>query len=220
MFDKPVPDPVKEWHWFAAVLQAVLDAGAKPMVTFAKFHPPFDDPRNIRDFVSRCCEIVWGCIEQWGGDEVKDWYWCVWNEPNNPDHRRRCQLCAVPPHLRGRAAGVLELLEPHLGGRKARFGGPAIDGTQRAFWMDWIAQLVADVDDSMLGFVNLAHVCGLAPGGAEREPEREAVGCAGRAQLVGVRGPGDGADPDNTKPGAGALLGCCTAATSSMCAAN
>ena len=44
VFDKPVPDPFKEWHWFAAVLQAVLDVGAKPMVTFAKFHPPFDDP--------------------------------------------------------------------------------------------------------------------------------------------------------------------------------
>ena len=85
VFDKPVPDPVKEWHWFAAVLQAVLDAGAKPMITFAKFHPPFDKPASIRDFSSRCCEIVWGCLEQWGGDEVKDWYWCVWNEPNNPD---------------------------------------------------------------------------------------------------------------------------------------
>ena len=101
VFDKPVPDPVKEWHWFAAVLQAVLDAGAKPMITFAKFHPPFDKPASIRDFTSRCCEIVWGCLEQWGGDEVKDWYWCVWNEPNNPGYRRRCHLCAVSPHLRG-----------------------------------------------------------------------------------------------------------------------
>ena len=44
-------------------------------------------------------EIVWGCIEQWGGEEVKDWYWCVWNEPNNPDHRRRPHLRAVSPHL-------------------------------------------------------------------------------------------------------------------------
>jgi hypothetical protein len=48
----------------------------------------------------------------------------------------------------------LELIEPHLAGRRARIGGPSIDGTQRAFWMDWIAHLVDDFDDSMLGFVN------------------------------------------------------------------
>ncbi len=52
------------------------------------------------------------------------------------------------------AAAVLALLEPHLGGDKARIGGPAIDGTHRAYWMDWIARLVAEVDDSMLGFVS------------------------------------------------------------------
>ena len=120
VFDKPVPDPVKEWHWFAAVLQAVLDAGAKPMVTFAKFHPPFDDPRNIRDFVARCCEIVWGCIEQWGGDEVKDWYWCVWNEPNNPDIGGDVSYAQYRRIYEEVAAAVLALLEPHLGGQQGQ----------------------------------------------------------------------------------------------------
>jgi hypothetical protein len=52
------------------------------MVTFAKFHPPYD-ARNLRIFSARCAEIVWGCLEQWGGDAVRDWYWCIWNEPNN-----------------------------------------------------------------------------------------------------------------------------------------
>ena len=154
VFDKPVPDPVKQWHYFAAVLQSVLDVGAKPMVTFAKFHPPYDDPRNIRNFVVRCCEIVWSCIEQWGGDEVKDWYWCVWNEPNNPDIGGNVSYVQYRRIYEDVGAAVLPLLEPHLGGRKARFGGPSIDGTQRAFWMDWIAQLVADVDNRMIGFVN------------------------------------------------------------------
>ena len=154
VFDKPVPDPFKEWYWFAAVVQAILDAGAKPMVTFAKFPGPFDDPRGIRNFVTNCCEVVWGCLEQWGGEEVKDWYWCIWNEPNNPDiggdvtytqYRRIFEATAWP---------VLELLQPHLSGRKAMIGGPSVDGTQRAFWMDWIARLAADVDDRLLGFVN------------------------------------------------------------------
>lgn len=154
VFDKPVPDPFKEWDWFAAVLQSVLNVGAKPMVTFAKFHPPFDDPRNIRKFVSRCSEIVWSCIEQWGGDEVKDWYWCVWNEPNNPDIGGDISYAQYRVAYMEVAAALLDLLHPHLGDRKARIGGPSIDGTQRAFWMDWIAQLLADIDDRMIGFVN------------------------------------------------------------------
>jgi hypothetical protein len=154
VFDKPVPDPFKEWHWFAAMLQAVLDCGAKPMVTFAKFPPPYDTTGNIGKFVSRCCEIVWGCLEQWGGEEVGDWYWCVWNEPNNPDIGGDVSYAQYRRIYQEVGGAVLELLEPHLHGRRARLGGPSIDGTQRAFWMDWIAQLVADFDDRMLGFVN------------------------------------------------------------------
>jgi hypothetical protein len=154
VFDQPVPDPVKDWQSFAAYLQGVLDVGAKPMVTFARFHPPYDDPRSIGEFVARCSEVVWGCIEQWGGAEVKDWYWCVWNEPNNKiiggdltfSQYRRIYVAV--------AAAVLQLLKPHLGGRKALIGGPAIDGTHRAYWMDWIARLAAEVDDHLVAFAS------------------------------------------------------------------
>jgi hypothetical protein len=154
VFDKPVPDPFGQWRWFAAVVQAVLDAGAKPMITFAKFEPPFDKPANIRRFAARCTEVVWSCLEEWGGEEVKDWYWCIWNEPNNTvigggvkyeEYRRIYEEVAT---------AVLGLIEPHLGGAKARIGGPSIDGTQQAFWMDWIARLVADVDNRKIAFVN------------------------------------------------------------------
>jgi hypothetical protein len=154
VFDKPVPDPFGQWRWFAAVVQAVLDTGAKPMITFAKFHPPFDKPANVRKFVARCTEVVWSCLEEWGGEEVKHWYWCIWNEPNNKvigggvkyeEYRRIYEEVAT---------AVLDLLGPHLGGTKLRIGGPSIDGTQQAFWMDWIARLVADVDNRKIGFVN------------------------------------------------------------------
>ena len=47
-----------------------------------------------------------------------------------------------------------ELLEPHLGGRKARSAGPRSTARSAPYWMDWIARLVAEVDDRMLGFVN------------------------------------------------------------------
>lgn len=156
VFDKPVPDPVTQWHYFAAYVQAVLDAGARPMVTFAKFQPPHDDPRNLRTFVARCVDIVWGCLEQWGGEAVSDWFWCVWNEPNNvpvgggltfPQYRRIYQEVAQAIH---------GLLEPYLGGRKARIGGPAVDGFQ-PYWLDWIAGLVSEVDDALVGFVSWHH---------------------------------------------------------------
>lgn len=154
VFDQPVPDPVKEWSTFAGVLQTILDSGAKPMVTFAKFHPPYDNPANIKNFVERCTEVVWGCIEQWGGNTVKDWFWCVWNEPNNPivgGDLTFEQYCRIYKDVAG---AILQLLEPHLGGKKALIGGPAIDSTHRHYWMDWIARLVTEVDDRMVGFVS------------------------------------------------------------------
>jgi hypothetical protein len=154
VFDQPVPDPMREWHLFAGYLQAVLDAGAKPMLTFAKFPPPYDNPRNIQKFVARCSEIVWGCLEQWGGREVGDWYWGVWNEPNNRLVGGDVTFSQYRRIYQEVAPAVLGLLEPHLGGRRARIGGPAIDGTHRPYWMDWIARLVAEFDDSLLSFVS------------------------------------------------------------------
>lgn len=154
VFDQPVPNPVKNWSMFAGSVQGVLNCGARPMITFAKFPPPYDDPHNIRIFVARCCDVVWGCIEQWGGDVVKDWFWCVWNEPNNlivggdltfEQYRRIYEAVAD---------AILPLLQPFLGDRKARIGGPAIDGTHRSYWMDWITRLITEVDDSKVGFVS------------------------------------------------------------------
>lgn len=154
VFDPQVPDPFDDWRSFSACLQGVLDAGAVPMVTFARFGPPFDSASRIATFVARCREIVWSAIEQWGGDRVKDWYWCIWNEPNNPivgGGLTYEQYLRIYVEV---ATRIHELLEPHLEGRKARIGGPAIDGNHRAYWMDWIARLVADVDDHLLGFVS------------------------------------------------------------------
>jgi hypothetical protein len=131
VFDPQVPDPIGDWRSFSACVQGVLDAGAVPMITFARFEPPFDSASNIRTFVARCREIVWSCIEQWGGAEVANWFWCIWNEPNNriiggdltfEQYHRIYAETATPIH---------ELLAPHLKGKKARIGGPAIDGNHR-----------------------------------------------------------------------------------------
>jgi len=155
VFDKPVPDPIARWDLFAGYAQAVLDLGAVPMVTFAKYHPPHDDARNLRTYVARCTDIVWGCLEQWGA-AAASWHWCVWNEPNNvpvggglsyPQYRRIYEAVATAIH---------PLLEPHLHGRKARIGGPALDGFQ-PYWLDWVARLVNEVDDRLVGFVSWHH---------------------------------------------------------------
>src|SRR5262245_64787050 len=78
LFDKGAPNHVNEWEIFASHVQAVLNVGAKPMITFAKFAPPFDDPWSIRAFADRSAEVVRRCIEQWVGDTVSGWYLCVW----------------------------------------------------------------------------------------------------------------------------------------------
>lgn len=154
VFDKPVPDPFTRWDHFSAVINAVLASGAKPMITFAKFDPPHNDPVRIGRYVARATEIVWNCLEQWGGNEVKDWYWCVWNEPNNPDVGGNLSYADYLTIYRAVAKQVIALIRPHTNGGRVLIGGPSIDGTQRAYWLDWIAQLLADVDDEMLAFVN------------------------------------------------------------------
>jgi len=151
-FDRFVPDPVRDWPKFARYVQAVLDAGGVPMITFTRFRPPFDDAATVRWFAQRCGELVWNCIEQWGGEAVREWYWCVWNEPNsdwiNPgftfDQYRRIYVEA--------ANEILGSIGRYLGGRRALIGGPAID-TFQPFWSDWLWRFVHEIDNSLIGFV-------------------------------------------------------------------
>jgi len=152
LFDKQAPDPVEEWPVFASYVQAVLDVGAVPMITFAKFRRPLDDPRAIRWFANQCADVAWNCLERWG-DIVRDWYWCVWNEPNSDwigggltfdQYRRIYEEVAV---------AILRWLEPSLDGRKPLIGGPAIEGFQ-PFWIDWAWRFVNEIDNSLIGFVD------------------------------------------------------------------
>jgi hypothetical protein len=156
VFDKPVPDPVTQWDLFTAYVQAVLDMGAVPMITFAKYHPPHEEERNLRTYLARCTEVVWGCLEQWGGDKVSDWYWCVWNEPNNYHVGGALSFQQYRRIYEEVAHTVRGLLRPYLQGRKPRIGGPALCGFQ-TYWLDWVSRLVNEVDEELISFVSWHH---------------------------------------------------------------
>jgi hypothetical protein len=153
VFDRGAPDPVGNWEQFATCVQAVLSAGAVPMITFAKFAPPYDDAGAVRAFAGQCAEVVAACIRHWSGEAVRDWYWCVWHHPNSEwvsagltfDHYRRIYEEV--------AQAVLRHLTPFLEGRRPLLGGPAVDGFQ-PFWSDWIWRFVNEIDNALVGFAS------------------------------------------------------------------
>src|SRR5262245_18583747 len=153
LFDKGAPDPVGEWPVFSAYVQAVLDVGAVPMITFAKLHRPLDDPRAVRWFANQCGDVVWSCLEQWGPAAVCGWYWCVWNEPNNAWISGPVSFEQYRRLYEAVAEQVVRWLGPHLSGAKPLIGGPAVAGFQ-PFWWDWPYRFVHEIDNRLIGFVD------------------------------------------------------------------
>jgi hypothetical protein len=153
VFDKRTPDPVVDWPSLRAYIQAVLNVGAVPFLTFAKFCRPFDDPRAVRWFAEQCSEIAWSCAQEWGGETVKNWYWCVWNEPNNEWIGGGITFEQYRTVYEQVAGGIARSLAPWLHGRAPRLGGASVDGAQ-PFWLDWMWRLVNEVDNSLVTFVN------------------------------------------------------------------
>lgn len=182
VFDKQAPDPVYAWPEYAKYPQAVLDIGAVPMITFGKFRGPFDDPIAIRRFAERCSDVVWNCVEQWGGENVRNWFWCVLNEPNNgwisggltfEQYRHLYEAIAVK---------AIRWLEPYLGGRKPLIGGPAVEGFP-AFWWDWPWRFIDEVDHSLIGFLDWHRYADWRNTGQEGAPS---VDAAYKRQMMSV----------------------------------
>ncbi len=171
--DKGAPDPASDWEPFAACIRAVLDAGAVPMVTFAKFGPPYDDPAAVRAFAGGCADVVAACVRHWG-EAVRDWYWGVWHHPNSDwvsagmtfDHYRRI--------YEESAQGILRHLTPLLNGHRPLIGGPAVDGFQ-PFWSDWIWRFVNEIDNALIGFASWHQFGEWREAGAWGAPADEAT---------------------------------------------
>jgi len=178
VFDKHAPDPIADWPSLRAYIQAALNVGATPFLTFAKFRRPFDDPRAVRWFAELCSEIVWSCTEEWGGENVRNWYWCVWNEPNNDWIGGGINFEQYRAVYESVARGVARSLAPWLDGRAPRVGGPSVEGFQ-PFWLDWVWRLLNEVDNSLIGFVNWHYYAEWRDAG-----EADAVGDAGTMQNL------------------------------------
>jgi hypothetical protein len=153
VFDKGTPDPISDWPVFRSYLQAIIDVGAKPVVTFAKCSRPFRDPRAVRWFASQCGDVVWTCLEEWGPEVVRDWYWIVWNEPNSTWIGGGLTFEEYIQVFNEVAYTIRPWLDPHLGGKPLPIGGPSIEGFD-PFWLDWVWRFVDEVHPSLYSFVN------------------------------------------------------------------
>lgn len=184
LYDKGAPDPVTQWPIFVSYVQAVLNIGAKPMITFAKMHEPVDNLKAVEDFADRCAEVVRRCIEQWGGEVVREWYWCVWNEPNNEWISGPVTFAQYRHIYEQIAARCLRVLRPHLGGRRLLIGGPAVEGFQ-PFWMDWVWRFLNEIDNDLIGFLDWHYYGDWRDDGENNAPVE---GAAHRRLMMGLIG--------------------------------
>jgi hypothetical protein len=184
LYDKGAPDPVTQWPIFASYVQAVLNTGATPMITFAKMHKPVHDLAAIDEFANQSGDVVRRCIDQWGGAVVRDWYWCVWNEPNNEWISGPVTFAQYRHVYEQIADRCLRWLKPHLQGRRPLIGGPAVEGFQ-PFWIDWVWRFLNEIDNELIGFLDWHYYGDWREHGENNAP---ADGAAHRRLLMGLIG--------------------------------
>jgi hypothetical protein len=184
LYDKGAPDPVTQWPIFASYVQAVLNTGAKPMITFAKMHKPVYDLEAVDEFANQCGDVVRRCIEQWGGDVAREWYWCVWNEPNNEWISGPVTFVQYRHIYEQIADRCLHWLQPYLQGRRPLIGGPGVEGFQ-PFWMDWVWRFLNEIDNELIGFLDWHCYGDWREHGENNAP---ADGAAHRRLLMGLIG--------------------------------
>jgi hypothetical protein len=174
VFDKCAPDPVTAWDDFRAYVDAVLNVGAVPMVTFAKSHRPTDDPRGLRWFATRCADVVWNAQEEWGAERIREWYWCIWNEPNSTWIGGGLSFEQYRRVYEEVAHAMLRWLGTAPTGQRPLIGGPAVEGFQ-PFWIDWVSRFLTEVDPALIGFVNWHRYADWRDHGEKGAPRDEAI---------------------------------------------
>ena len=76
---------------FDTYLNAIVSAGMRPLMELdfmptalaigGDYHSPPTDYSVYKDFIKA---VVQHCVDQYGADDVGQWYWEVWNEPDYP----------------------------------------------------------------------------------------------------------------------------------------
>jgi hypothetical protein len=148
-FDTQSPDPIAAWDDYRAYLEAVLQAGAVPMLTIMRFGQPYDAPQSVKWLADSCREVARRCVDTWGAERVGEWYWCLGYEPNSAWSSAGLTFEQYRRIYEETAHGISRGLQPR---DKLRVGGPSVDGFQ-PFWIDWIWRLLDEVDESLIGFV-------------------------------------------------------------------
>jgi hypothetical protein len=142
----------ESWRRLETYLTGVLAAGAVPMVTFSKFGRPYADNAAIRWFAGCASDLVRRSIDRWGPEIVREWLWCVGNEPNSEWRNAGLTVDRYRGLYEAAAESIVECLAPYLEGRRALVGGPGIDGFQ-PFWIDWVYRFVNEFDNRLISFV-------------------------------------------------------------------
>ena len=80
-----------DWTKFDTYLTAIVSAGMRPLMELdfmptalaigGDYHSPPKDYDAYKDFITA---IVQHCVDKYGADDVGQWYWEVWNEPDYP----------------------------------------------------------------------------------------------------------------------------------------
>ncbi len=214
VFDKPVPDPVKEWHHVrrraAGRARRRRQADGDLRQVPSALRRPAQHPRFRRPLLRDRLGLP-RAMGRRGGEGL---VLVRLERAEQSRRRRRCHLRAVSPHLRGAGRRRPAICWSRTSAAR-RPGSAARRSTAPSGRSGWTGSPSSstDVDDRMLGFVSWHMYADWRPAVPSETLEREAVGRSGFTEWRGVRGPGDGADARNTKPGRAALRGCCTAAT-------
>jgi hypothetical protein len=137
------------WPECAALLGAIQQTGATPMIAFS-CPVPWNDPTAVQKFSRACGELAGRCTARWGSRAVTSWFWSFGDEPNSPWTNEGITFEAY----RDIYERVADAIRQQLGSpeERPRIGGPCVDGFQ-PFWFDWIWRFVEEVDDSLVGFV-------------------------------------------------------------------
>lgn len=138
-------NPIYSWQYVDEVYDFLLDIGIKPFVVF-DFMPEtlasgsktiyweksnITPPKDYEKWGSMIETIVRHFTNRYGEDEVKTWFFEVWNEPDNQDYffdgdfQEYCKLYAVTARAVKKVCG------------EYRVGGPASAGVN-----EWIPDLI------------------------------------------------------------------------------